>query len=238
MGFGAARGPGTGPGLAWGGRPKTLTSSSPPARICLLGNRTLSRHGFDTCVKLVVEGNETVGSKLWELFCTSRFLNATCDDYFTHNNVTEVEGIPGAASGLIQGTRRRVLAGRAGHRGARAEPGSAGDGREQHKRSEGLQHPDPAPSLAGAHGWRSSRRLAAGKGCIDLRWRDQLPPPSRRLYRSVAGAWAGWGPEPREGLERVAGRSRRRELCRAAGTGQEPEGSLRPGPGRPAALNL
>ncbi|XP_019365281.1 PREDICTED: solute carrier family 12 member 5 [Gavialis gangeticus] len=74
----------------------------PSFPICLLGNRTLSRHGFDTCVKLVVEGNETVGSKLWELFCTSRFLNATCDDYFTHNNVTEIEGIPGAASGLIQ----------------------------------------------------------------------------------------------------------------------------------------
>lgn len=52
---------------------------------------------------MVVEGNETVGSKLWELFCTSRFLNATCDEYFTMNNVTEIEGIPGAASGLIQG---------------------------------------------------------------------------------------------------------------------------------------
>lgn len=50
-----------------------------------------------------MEGNETVGSKLWELFCTSRFLNATCDEYFTMNNVTEIEGIPGAASGLIQG---------------------------------------------------------------------------------------------------------------------------------------
>lgn len=44
-----------------------------------------------------------MGSKLWELFCTSRFLNATCDEYFTMNNVTEIEGIPGAASGLIQG---------------------------------------------------------------------------------------------------------------------------------------
>lgn len=74
-----------------------------PTRICLLGNRTLSRHGFDLCTKMVVEGNETVGSKLWELFCTSRFLNATCDEYFTMNNVTEIEGIPGAASGLIQG---------------------------------------------------------------------------------------------------------------------------------------
>uniref|UniRef100_A0A8C3JGW1 Solute carrier family 12 member 5 n=1 Tax=Calidris pygmaea TaxID=425635 RepID=A0A8C3JGW1_9CHAR len=75
----------------------------PSFPICLLGNRTLSRHGFDLCTKMVVEGNETVGSKLWELFCTSRFLNATCDEYFTMNNVTEIEGIPGAASGLIQG---------------------------------------------------------------------------------------------------------------------------------------
>ncbi|XP_031443800.1 solute carrier family 12 member 5 isoform X2 [Phasianus colchicus] len=74
----------------------------PSFPICLLGNRTLSRHGFDLCTKVVVEGNETVGSKLWELFCTSRFLNATCDEYFTMNNVTEIEGIPGAASGLIQ----------------------------------------------------------------------------------------------------------------------------------------
>uniref|UniRef100_A0A8C4KA11 Solute carrier family 12 member 5-like n=1 Tax=Dromaius novaehollandiae TaxID=8790 RepID=A0A8C4KA11_DRONO len=77
----------------------------PSFPICLLGNRTLSRHGFDICTKLVVEGNETVGSKLWELFCTSRFLNATCDEYFSMNNVTEIEGIPGAASGLIQGGR-------------------------------------------------------------------------------------------------------------------------------------
>lgn len=88
----------------------------PPPRICLLGNRTLSRHGFDLCTKVVVEGNETVGSKLWELFCTSRFLNATCDEYFTMNNVTEIEGIPGAASGLIQG---ECTAGT----GARAEGG-------------------------------------------------------------------------------------------------------------------
>uniref|UniRef100_A0A8C3JI24 Solute carrier family 12 member 5 n=1 Tax=Calidris pygmaea TaxID=425635 RepID=A0A8C3JI24_9CHAR len=75
----------------------------PSFPICLLGNRTLSRHGFDLCTKMVVEGNETVGSKLWELFCTSRFLNATCDEYFTMNNVTEIEGIPGAASAGARG---------------------------------------------------------------------------------------------------------------------------------------
>lgn len=42
-------------------------------------------------------------TQLWGLFCSSRFLNATCDEYFTQNNVTEIQGIPGAASGLIKG---------------------------------------------------------------------------------------------------------------------------------------
>ncbi|KAK1337682.1 hypothetical protein QTO34_002315 [Cnephaeus nilssonii] len=70
--------------------------------ICLLGNRTLSHHGFDVCAKLAWEGNETVTTQLWGLFCSSRFLNATCDEYFTQNNVTEIQGIPGAASGLIK----------------------------------------------------------------------------------------------------------------------------------------
>ncbi|KAM6457653.1 solute carrier family 12 member 5 isoform 2-T2 [Liasis olivaceus] len=74
----------------------------PSFPICLLGNRTLSRHGFDVCAKVVQVGNETIGSELWALFCSSRFLNASCDEYFTQNNVTEIQGIPGAASGLIQ----------------------------------------------------------------------------------------------------------------------------------------
>lgn len=81
--------------------PASLAYSLP--RICLLGNRTLSRHGFDVCAKLAWEGNETVTTQLWGLFCSSRFLNATCDEYFTRNNVTEIQGIPGAASGLIKG---------------------------------------------------------------------------------------------------------------------------------------
>lgn len=98
-------------------------------RICLLGNRTLSRHGFDLCTKMVVEGNETVGSKLWELFCTSRFLNATCDEYFTMNNVTEIEGIPGAASGLIQGKHMMTEAWECGH-GMKAWEWQHGEGRD------------------------------------------------------------------------------------------------------------
>ncbi|XP_078509105.1 solute carrier family 12 member 5 [Lissotriton helveticus] len=73
----------------------------PDFPICILGNRTLSRRGFDICAKVVMEGNETVTTQLWELFCSSRFLNATCDDYFMRNNITEIQGIPGVASGLI-----------------------------------------------------------------------------------------------------------------------------------------
>ncbi|XP_018414545.1 PREDICTED: solute carrier family 12 member 5 [Nanorana parkeri] len=74
----------------------------PDFPICILGNRTLSRKGFDVCAKFIDIGNETVTSKLWALFCSSPFLNATCDIYFSQNNVTEVQGIPGVASGLIR----------------------------------------------------------------------------------------------------------------------------------------
>lgn len=48
-------------------------------------------------------GNVTVATKLWELFCDSPHLNATCDEYFIINNVTEVPGIPGLTSGVILG---------------------------------------------------------------------------------------------------------------------------------------
>ncbi|XP_077315366.1 solute carrier family 12 member 5 isoform X2 [Lithobates pipiens] len=74
----------------------------PDFPICILGNRTLSRKGFDVCAKFIDTGNETVTSKLWALFCSSPLLNATCDLYFSQNNVTEVQGIPGVASGLIR----------------------------------------------------------------------------------------------------------------------------------------
>lgn len=74
----------------------------PDFPICILGNRTLSRKGFDVCAKFIDTGNETVTTKLWALFCSSPLLNATCDLYFSQNNVTEVQGIPGVASGLIR----------------------------------------------------------------------------------------------------------------------------------------
>ncbi|XP_018090658.1 solute carrier family 12 member 5 [Xenopus laevis] len=74
----------------------------PDFPICLLGNRTLSQKGFDVCAKFIDNGNETITTQLWALFCSSPLLNATCDTYFAQNNVTEVQGIPGVASGLIR----------------------------------------------------------------------------------------------------------------------------------------
>ncbi|XP_060725644.1 solute carrier family 12 member 7 isoform X1 [Tachysurus vachellii] len=69
--------------------------------VCLLGNRTLQNQDFDKCLKTEIIKNATVTTKLWSLFCDSPHLNATCDDYFTKNNVTEVPGIPGLTSGAI-----------------------------------------------------------------------------------------------------------------------------------------
>uniref|UniRef100_A0A8C3XWU5 Solute carrier family 12 member 7 n=1 Tax=Chelydra serpentina TaxID=8475 RepID=A0A8C3XWU5_CHESE len=78
------------------------TAFDPPDfPICLLGNRTLSRHNFDICAKFIEVNNETVTTKLWSLFCDSPSLNATCDEYFNLNNVTEIQGIPGIASGVL-----------------------------------------------------------------------------------------------------------------------------------------
>ncbi|XP_007561755.1 PREDICTED: solute carrier family 12 member 6 isoform X6 [Poecilia mexicana] len=97
--------------------------------VCMLGNRTITSH--DQCNKTVPVGikdttgnfdsnftlgyeNSTAGpvvptaapaveqtTLLWEEFCHSPELNATCDEYFTANNFTEIKGIPGLASGII-----------------------------------------------------------------------------------------------------------------------------------------
>ncbi|XP_058870316.1 solute carrier family 12 member 7-like isoform X2 [Acipenser ruthenus] len=73
----------------------------PDFPICLLGNRTLLSRNYDVCAKVVIEANETVTTKLWSLFCDSPSLNASCNEYFEMNNVTEIQGIPGLASGVI-----------------------------------------------------------------------------------------------------------------------------------------
>nr|XP_046201579.1 solute carrier family 12 member 4-like isoform X1 [Oncorhynchus gorbuscha] len=75
----------------------------PDFSICMLGNRTLMRDQFDVCSKTVLEGNVTVPSQLWRNFCSSGNMSSPqCDDYFNQNNVTEIQGIPGLASGIIR----------------------------------------------------------------------------------------------------------------------------------------
>ncbi|XP_062865097.1 solute carrier family 12 member 6-like [Trichomycterus rosablanca] len=106
-----------------------VSAFSPPSfPVCVLGNRSLSRHELhgDRCAKtvlepqpdLVVYANASAGENeteatpappvmverttaLWRRFCNSSELNAVCDEYFAHNNVTQVQGIPGLASAVI-----------------------------------------------------------------------------------------------------------------------------------------
>ncbi|XP_034552495.1 solute carrier family 12 member 5b [Notolabrus celidotus] len=78
------------------------TALDPPVfPVCILGNRTLLSKGYDICAKVIEIDNDTVTTKLWRSFCDSDSLNATCDDYFTNNNVTEIQGIPGVTSGIL-----------------------------------------------------------------------------------------------------------------------------------------
>uniref|UniRef100_A0A8C6U5K3 Solute carrier family 12 member 7b n=1 Tax=Neogobius melanostomus TaxID=47308 RepID=A0A8C6U5K3_9GOBI len=73
----------------------------PDFPMCMLGNRTLQNHNFDKCLKTEEIDNQTVTTQLWKLFCGTSDLNATCNDYFSNNNVTVVQGIPGLISGVI-----------------------------------------------------------------------------------------------------------------------------------------
>ncbi|TSN57726.1 Mitogen-activated protein kinase-binding protein 1 [Bagarius yarrelli] len=74
----------------------------PDFQICLLGNRSLKNLDFDKCMKTEVINNITYSTDLWKLFCNSSFLNATCDEYFSQNNLTAIKGIPGLLSGVIK----------------------------------------------------------------------------------------------------------------------------------------
>lgn len=76
------------------------------SRVCLLGNRTLKNHNFETCAKMQVVKNKTYTTELWSIFCDSPYPNATCDEYFTLNNLTEIQAIPGLLSGVIKGDKR------------------------------------------------------------------------------------------------------------------------------------
>ncbi|TRY60725.1 hypothetical protein DNTS_029054 [Danionella cerebrum] len=78
------------------------TSFDPPDfPVCVLGNRTLVSKSYDICAKTIERGNVTVTTKLWRSFCDSEFLNATCDEYFTNNNISQIQGIPGITSGIL-----------------------------------------------------------------------------------------------------------------------------------------
>uniref|UniRef100_A0A6Q2YRS8 Solute carrier family 12 member 5b n=1 Tax=Esox lucius TaxID=8010 RepID=A0A6Q2YRS8_ESOLU len=78
------------------------TAIEPPVfPVCILGNRTLISKGFDVCAKVIEQDNGTITTKLWRIFCDSEFLNATCDEYFANNNVSEIQGIPGVTSGIL-----------------------------------------------------------------------------------------------------------------------------------------
>lgn len=103
----------------------------PHFKVCMLGNRSINAHDFGDrhCMKTILTehqpaaeredanftftDNTTVapsslpsvtverGTDLWRVFCQSPELNASCDDYFNSNNFTELDGIPGLASGII-----------------------------------------------------------------------------------------------------------------------------------------
>uniref|UniRef100_A0A3B4BIX3 Uncharacterized protein n=1 Tax=Periophthalmus magnuspinnatus TaxID=409849 RepID=A0A3B4BIX3_9GOBI len=78
------------------------TAIDPPEfPVCLLGNRTLMWKGFDVCAKTLETANGTVTTQLWQMFCDSPYLNATCDKYFVANNITQIQGIPGVTSGIL-----------------------------------------------------------------------------------------------------------------------------------------
>lgn len=56
---------------------------------------------FEMCAKTQVVQNVSVTTDLWDVFCHAH--NATCDAYFTLNEVSELRAIPGLLSGVIRG---------------------------------------------------------------------------------------------------------------------------------------
>uniref|UniRef100_A0A665VG56 Solute carrier family 12 member 6 n=1 Tax=Echeneis naucrates TaxID=173247 RepID=A0A665VG56_ECHNA len=62
--------------------------------VCMLGNRTINGHE-------IYDKTITRTTSLWKQFCQGPELNSSCDEYFMTNNFSEIEGIPGLASGII-----------------------------------------------------------------------------------------------------------------------------------------
>ncbi|MED6270369.1 hypothetical protein CHARACLAT_009468 [Characodon lateralis] len=85
----------------YAGAIKTLIEL-PEFSVCLLGNRSLKNELFESCAKIEVLNNNSVTTDLWNFFCESEYGNATCDEFFTLNNLTEIPAIPGLLSGVIK----------------------------------------------------------------------------------------------------------------------------------------
>uniref|UniRef100_A0A7N6AD12 Solute carrier family 12 member 6 n=1 Tax=Anabas testudineus TaxID=64144 RepID=A0A7N6AD12_ANATE len=66
--------------------------------VCMLGNRTINGHELDDNHHVPTLVMTTY---LWKHFCQGPELNASCDEYFMSNNFSNIEGIPGLASGII-----------------------------------------------------------------------------------------------------------------------------------------
>lgn len=105
--------------------------------VCMLGDRSLSQHELKDgqCAKTLLTPPDPLPletanvsesfngtdappvaaaalertTSLWLHFCNGSEPSAVCDDYFLHNNVTQIPGIPGLASGVITGTNTPVL---------------------------------------------------------------------------------------------------------------------------------
>ncbi|RXN36171.1 solute carrier family 12 member 6 isoform X1 [Labeo rohita] len=102
-----------------------VSAFSPPSfPVCMLGNRSLAQHELKDghCAKMYPPPQESANvsdsfngtdaspvtaaapdktTDLWRHFCNSSEPNATCDEYFEHNKVKQIQGIPGLASGVI-----------------------------------------------------------------------------------------------------------------------------------------
>uniref|UniRef100_A0A8C1U725 Solute carrier family 12 member 6 n=1 Tax=Cyprinus carpio TaxID=7962 RepID=A0A8C1U725_CYPCA len=81
-----------------------VSAFSPPSfPVCMLGNRSLAQHDFNgtDAPPVTAAAAQERTTDLWRHFCNSSELSAVCDEYFLHNNVTQIQGIPGLASGVI-----------------------------------------------------------------------------------------------------------------------------------------
>lgn len=61
----------------------------------------LAKRNLNICAKYI--SNSTINEALWNKFCGTPNDSSRCDQYFLANNITEIQGIPGVASGVLLG---------------------------------------------------------------------------------------------------------------------------------------